>query len=272
MVDGEIIRGFPEISQSNKIRADISYEFDETQDVYEITKGPVPRVFEVKTTTQSFVEGTDYSLIENDSGNITKIDWGIGGDSPSDGSLFIIDQEFQSTIYRYLESHDAEFNNLDDDVTEIISSRQVEYATGEKLDRIGALFGRLGKRSDRSDNDYRSYLKSVVESFSGRGSRAGLKFAISSAVGSDPNDVEIIENVEQLSYTVILRNIDTALISTSINELAELADPSGVQFDNAIIVPEGGEIEVDGSSTTITNETTGLGSNILTMDGNSTLT
>jgi hypothetical protein len=266
-----IIENFPQISQSDLVRAEVSYEFDSDTDVYEIRKRPATRVFEVRSGGTTFVEGTDYQLVENTEGNYLSVDWGIGGSSPNDGDLFIIDQEFRTVISRYLEAHDLEFEEFSDDLVGIVSALQVDQAEGEELDRIGKLFGDLGKRSGRPDSDYKAYLKSIVDSFSGRGSRAGLKFAISAAVGTTPDNIELREDVENLEYTVIISNVDTEFISTSINDLADLADPSGVELEKAVIIVDPGEIVIDGSSTTVDTATTGLGGGTLTLDGNSTL-
>jgi hypothetical protein len=263
----DLIRNFPEISQSDTLRKDVAYEFSSTQDVYFVTKGPATRVFEIRSGATTFSEGTDYSLVENTRGDILKIDWGIGGTSPDDGDTFIVDQEFRSVISRYLASHDDEFNRYSADLEEITEIRQLKFAKGEELDRIGELFGRLGQRSDRTDSDYRSYLASVVRSFNGRGSRAGLKFAVAASVGTTADNIEIIENQNELEYTLRISNVDTAFIAQSINELADLADPSGVLLDDAIIILEGNTITVEGSSTSAVNETTGLGGGTLDMDG-----
>ena len=266
-----LIEQLPSIVNNDLVRSGISYEFDDTKDVYEIKKGPATRVFEVSTSSRSFTEGVDYELVEDTNGDYRAIDWSLGGLEPADGELFIIDQEYRSVLARYLEAHDEEFANLEADIVQIISAKQIDEAQGEEIDRVGAIFGQLGRRQGRNDTDYKAYLKSIVESFSGRGSRSGLRFAIAAAVGTTVDNIEIQENKRELSYTVIVSNVDTDFISTSINELADLADPSAVELEEAVIVTTGSEIIIEGGGTVIEAETTGLGGGTLTLDGNSTL-
>lgn len=102
------------------------------------------------------------------------------------------------------------------------------------LDRIGAYFGQLGKRRGRSDNDYRAYLKSIVQSFSGRGTIDGIKFAVSSGFGGavDAEDIIIDEDFVKNEYDIEINDFgDTSDINVeTVNEMAELADPSGVKL------------------------------------------
>jgi hypothetical protein len=271
MRDISVIEELPEIVQTDLARDTVSYTFKNGVDVYDIKKGPATRVFTVRSAGQPYVEGTDFELIEDSDGNYISIDWSIGGSSPNAGQKFTIDQEYRSVLSRYVEAHDEEFESLNEDIITIISNRQVVNAEGEELDRIGAIFGQLGKRSGRNDSDYRAYLRSIVDSFGGRGSRAGLRFAIASAVGTTPDNIEIRENVSELSYTILINNVDTEFISTSIDELADLADPSGVELEEAIIITDGIDIEIVGGSSSIDTQSTGLGGGTLTLDGNSTL-
>lgn len=291
MAIGDILANLPEVLQNQIALNSFTYTFDSDIDEYTLTKAPIISVVEVTVGDTTYTEGVDFELIENANspqnidGVETKvydaINWGIGGDSPSDGETFTVQQRYETILSRYLRAHDEQIgvenddgeliSGLEKDIVSVVESRQINNAVDEDLDRIGAIFGQLGKRQGRNDNDYRAYLKSIVESFSGRGSRAGLKFAIAAAVGTTPDNIEIQENIEDLSYTVIVSNVDTEFISTSIDELADLADPSGVELEEAIITVEGNEIIIEGSSSTLENQVTGLGGSTLTLDGNSTL-
>lgn len=271
MVNDGIIYNLPELVQTGRVRSEITYEFKSGKDVYNIKKGPAINTYEVKSSGTTFTEGTDYQFITDNDGNPVKINWNTGGDNPENGDLFIIDQEYYSVMSRYLSAHDDEFDAYNDDLLDVIQSHQIDNATGDDIDRIGALFGQLGARQGRTDDVYRSFLKSIVDSFSGRGSRSGLKFAIAAAVGGEPSDIQIVENVEELSYTVRITNVDTDFLTSAVNELAELADPSGVELREAIILTGDSEIGVESSPSTATSQTVGLGGNTLTLDGNSTL-
>lgn len=264
------ITNLPEVLQSGKIRATISYEFSDAQNEYPIVKGPAIEVYSVESNGTTYTNGVDYDLIQDSDENVKSIDWGIGGLSPDDGDLFYIDQEYESILSRYVEAHDDEMNDISEDFAEIVSIRQIDNAEDDELDRLGALFGALGRRQQRSDSDYRAFLKSVVASFEGRGSRSGLKFAIAAAINGEPSDINIVEDIENLSYTIQIKTIQGGVLSGAINDLAELADPSGVELEDAVILTEGEELLLSGSSSTTTTEV-GLGGNTLTLDGNSQL-
>jgi hypothetical protein len=92
-----------------------------------------------------------------------------------------------------VESHEEIFNFLQDDINKIILSRQVDNATGNDLDRIGKLFGEIGKRRGRNDKEYASYLKSVVKGFRARGTVPDIKFALDNALFEGNTDAQIEE-------------------------------------------------------------------------------
>jgi hypothetical protein len=271
MVNGSILRNLPSISQVDETRQEVTYEYRDSIDQYSIQKGPALRIFEISSGTTTYTEGVDYATIEDSDGRILAIDWSIGGNSPDDGDIFTIDQEYRAIIARYLEAHDEEFEQLDEDIGQTIALHQVENATSDDLDRIGALFGELGNRQGRSDSEYRAFLESIINSFSGRGSRAGLKFAIAAAVSGEPEDVVIDENFEENEYSVRIDNVDTDFITSAVNDLAELADPSGVELVEAIILTDGNTLTADTTDSTVVTTEIGLGGGTLTLDGSSTL-
>ncbi len=280
MALSETLLNLPEILQNQLVNREFDYTFDSDIDEYTFKKAPIRDTIEVTDVDKTYVEGTDYQLVENSRSPVTidgqeirlydAIDWSVGGDSPDDGDTFSVRQRYETLLSRYLRSHDEEVAGLEDDIVTTIESHQIDKAIGGDLDRIGAIFGKLGERSGRSDADYRAFLKSIVNSFSGRGSRQGLKFAIAAAVGTTTDNIDIIENKEELSYTIRINNVDTSFISDAIDELAELADPSAVELDKSVIVTEGNTIEIVGGSTNVSTEV-GLGGSTLTLDGNSTL-
>lgn len=275
MVNEPILERLPPLVQNERNRDQLDVQYDADTDVYLLPKAPVLTVHTVTGYNGGeeveFTEGVDYTLSNDPNGLPEKIDWSIGGDAPDDGTAFTVDESFQTIIERYSVAHDEEFGFFGDEVDATIKSHEIDQATGEDLDRLGAIFGTLGKRRGRSDQDYRIYLKSVVQSFNGRGSLSGLKFAIASAIGADTNDIEIVERFDALEYDVQIFNVGTAFISSAINDLAELADPSVVQLGEAVIVVDSGGVLIGGEPAVNTVTTTGLGGGTLTMDGNSTL-
>lgn len=266
-----ILERLPPLVKNETERDQLRVQFDSNQAVYTLPKAPVLTVHGVADDNETYVGGIDYDLIEDSEGRIVEIDWSIGGDQPDDGTDFIVDITFRTIIERYTAAHAEEFDFLDEEVENVIESHEIDNAQGDDLDRLGAIFGELGRRRGRSDTDYRVYLKSVVQSFNGRGSLSGLQFAIASAIGADPSDIEIVERFDQLEYDVQIFNVDTPFISSAINDLAELADPSVVELGEAVIVIDAGGVLMGGDPSTVITDETGLGGETLTLDGNSQL-
>jgi len=266
-----ILDRLPSLVQNDRARDQIRVQYDSDIDVYTLPKAPVEEVHGVHDDEQTYLRGTDYEILVDDDNNPVEIDWDTGGETPDHGTDFIVDSTFETIIKRYSFTHDQEFGKLDASIDSVRDSRQIDNASGDDLDEIGAIFGPLGRRRGRSDQDYRVYLKSVVQSFNGRGSVQGLRFAIASAIGTDPSNIEIIERFDELEYDIQIFNVDTSFISSSINDLADLADPSVVQLGEAIIVFDQGGILIGGDPSTRIEQTTGLGGGTLTLDGQSQL-
>lgn len=164
-----------------------------------------------------------------------------------------------STFAKYIRAHDEKFTAFDEDIIDVILSRQINNAKGTNLDRIGQIFGELGRRRGRSDTDYRNNLRSIVESFKGRGTKPGIKFALSGAVNTTPDEILIEEHFDTLENTVTITEWE-AHNNDTIVTLFNLAKPSVVQLRYPIEYQAGkGTITMTGS-TRAGNEDLGLGS------------
>lgn len=141
---------------------------------------------------------------------------------------FFLDKSSTSVLRRYIEAHNERYDDFTDRLNEIVESRQIDQAQGEELDRIGAAFGVLGRRRGRSDQEYRIYLKSLVQSFKGRGTVPGIISAVAAGLNTDEENVEVVEDFENLEYVIRLEDWPAHRGST-IEELAELADASVAQ-------------------------------------------
>lgn len=184
----------------------------------------------------------------------------------------IIPREFSTIIRRYIDSHGLEYDGLDAATRYVRNSHQVDTASGRDLRRIGSLFGELGRQGTRSKAEYREYLKSLVNSFNARGSVQGLRFAIAAAVNTDIENVTIVEDFEKNEYEIKLNNVGSDFASGVVNDLAELADPSGVKLaGDPIIFTSGENLLITRDTSTVIETTTGLGGDTLTLDGNSSL-
>jgi hypothetical protein len=287
MAFGNTIEQFPrQTPDSDIIVEDEAHEFvvleyddstTSTQYTYVLDKAPVKDVRSVtgqyNGSTVEFTKGTDYQVIDDDAdGDVDTIDWDVGGRQPDDNTEFEATYVCEPIISRYLESHDAEVDTTDAFINSAIVSHQVDKASGKNLNRIGALFGELGKRRGRSDPEYRTFLKSIVQSFSGRGTVPGLKFAIAAGVGTDPENVTISEDFTEVGYSIQIEGVDTSFLTGVISDLADLADPSGVELlAPPVVVLPAGEIEFETPGSQVVSSTEGLGSGTLTLDGDSQL-
>lgn len=140
-----------------------------------------------------------------------------GGTDSTDGSVF----------YRYITSHQEEIDVYSENLEQAEISRQVDRATGRDLDRIGKIFGTLGRRAGREDDEYSIYLQNIVAMFTGRGTKLAIREAVAGALDISVEDVGLRENFDRVEYDVILYDWPRHEVLT-VEEVAEIADPSGV--------------------------------------------
>lgn len=184
----------------------------------------------------------------------------------------ILTRDVSSVFRRYVDAHGTEFDAFDRGTRYVRLSRQVQLAEGNDLDQIGSIFGQLGARRGRDDTEYRAYLRSLVQTFAGRGSVSGVRFAIAAALNTDESNVTINENFADNAYELEIENIDVTFLSGVINELAQLADPSCVELASPpLLILDGDTLFVDRDTATVVDTILGLGAETLTIDGNSTL-
>jgi hypothetical protein len=173
---------------------------------------------------------------------------------------------------RYVDAHDTEFDGFDQAISYVEISHQVENAEGRDLDRIGKLFGPLGARGTRDRQEYRDFLENIINSFNARGTVGGLKFAIASAANTTPDQVVISEDFSANEYEISITDPQSNFVSTAINDLAALADPSGVKLAAPpVLIITGDELVLDSNESTVIETTAGLGSGTLSMEGGETL-
>lgn len=228
-----LLERLPPLLQNTRTRETVRFEFDDDQLVYTVPKGPVHRVHDVNGTVDgqqaTFERSNDYEFVISDD-KVEEIDFDQGGKLPDDGTDVNLDVTYQPIIGRYTEAHDEEFEFLDSEIEDAISSRQINNASKEELDRIGAIFGELGERRGRDDPDYKIFLRTIVQSFNGRGTIEGLRFAAAAGLGTDTDNVSITEDYENLEYNLIIDDWPSHRGSV-VEDLADLADPSVVTLD-----------------------------------------
>lgn len=196
---------------------------------YQLEKAPIEYIERVVGTYDSstieFTKDVDYTL-SPDSENIV---WQSGERTPDAGTFFAVTYVSDSILKRYLASAEDELDLTQDAIVTGINNKFIDSATGDDLDRIGSIFGdTIGLRRGRSDGDYRAYLKSVVRSFVSRGTKNGIKLAISAATDVPIEDIAINEFFDESGYEVVV-NPNTPVTGSTLEEIAEIADPSGIE-------------------------------------------
>lgn len=230
-----------------------------TQTTYTLDKAPFKHIEQVVATVNGrsveLAQGTDFVVIDEDGdGQPDTIDFDVGGLTPDDNSYFTVTYRGEPVLGRYASAYDYVLSNETQRLEYVLDSFQVDNATGNDLDQIGALFGRIGKRRDRDDDEYRELLQSIVESFGGRGTVDGMEFALAAGLGVDKSDVTIVEDFSTNTYYVQVANYDETTTSRRIKRLADLVDPSGIDYDGPIgYEAGGGEVVVESSGASQTN-------------------
>lgn len=136
---------------------------------------------------------------------------------------------------QWVAAHQDLLSDYDADIEQIRQSHRITEATGDDLGEIGESFGRIGVRRGRGDEEYRQLLMSIDSAFGGRGTPRGVRFAVGAGVRADPDEeVTITEYFDQLAYSLAIENWTGHRVST-VHELADLADPSGVQLNPPIV-------------------------------------
>ena len=226
-------------------------EEEHTFKVFETTEGPQPQLSYILDKAPIsdlrdvagvsdgvnvfFTENVDYEL----SADRTQIVWKNDGDIlPDAGTTFTVSYTSLSILSRYIAPAEEELTQVQDDIKSGLESKYVDEATGTDLDELGKIFGNeIGARRGRDDDAYRTYHKSVVQSFVSRGTKSGIRVAIAAAAGIDVSDIEVNDGFGSLEYDVVV-NPRTAISGGAIETIAELADASGVKLRFIRYAPE----------------------------------
>ena len=216
---------------------------------YTLNKAPVTSITEVTGISNgksvSFEESIDYKL----SDDLSSIVWLENSDStrPDAGTLFTVSYRSESILNRYITAGEQELELVENSMSLTRQKKVIDSATGEELDRIGELFGVLGDRGDRDDIEYRTFLKSIVKSFISRGTNDDIITALSAATDVPPEDITINENFIKNEYEVEIL-AQTAVRGSIIEDVTEIADPSGVDLSTTRFVIPKDEIEFEDNS------------------------
>lgn len=188
----------------------------------------------VDGTETELTEGLDYTTGPNN--EMVRFDTSLGK-LPDAGTTFRVTYLANSVISRYSGAFDDEIDRTLSDLQYIRDGKGPDGATGRQLDELGKLYGPLGNRRNREDPEYRAFIKSIVQSFAGRGTVSGIKFAVSAATGIDTDDIIVQEDFQSNSYNIVILPREP-LDSSVITRVADIADPSAVDLDLIKFKPE----------------------------------
>ena len=231
-VDGSIIDNFPPVVPKSEIVAEdqFSVSADDTH-TYSLSKSPYTQLFSVTGVVDGIqreleigsevVRRDETETDGYDSVRIEDVDLDVG-------TTLRVEYYTESNIQKYTEPLNDDIESVGSAVDTVIQNKSVETADSTGLERIGDQFGDLGSRSGRSDEEYRAYLRSLVPTFTARGTKDDIKIAVASVTGVDKDQITISEDTEQVGFQVLI-DADTVIEGASeLSRVIDLASPSGV--------------------------------------------
>lgn len=157
----------------------------------------------------------------------------------------ITPRDDDTKIVKFTDSFTDELNEFADDIESVQASRFIDQASGKELDQLGKQYGILGGRDERTDEEYRKYLKSLVQVFRFQGTVPGIREAVAAGLDIESGlqaterkqDVFVSELYEQdpdkienyTKYDIELFDWTPHRVRT-VDELAELSDASVSQL------------------------------------------
>lgn len=269
---GSILELLPSYIPKSDIKIEQEHEFEELSEstpktVYEIEKGPVKRLDEVVAIVSGSARELEIGSeveIRDTTGDgqydsVALIDSDV---LPDSGTSFQATYVAEPVISRYVGSFDDDLEELGDRIDESVFSKYIETASGKELDRIGAAFGDIGRRIGRNDDEYRSFLRSIVRTFDAIGTKSGIRFVAGAVLEIDPDLIEIEEDFEETAFTVRARHPNDSVSTSSLNDLIRTAAPTGVGVYEAptLYTNTSVQIESDGSFVDPLGGSIGIGS------------
>ena len=233
-VNGSIIDNFPPVVPKSEII--VTDEFTVSSDgahIHSLSKTPYVQLFSVT----GVVDGVQRELeigseavrrdeTEADGYDSVRIE-DIDLDS---GSILRVEYYTEPNIQKYTEPLNDDIESVGANIDTVIQNKSVETADSSGLERIGDQFGDLGSRSGRSNEEYRAYLRSLVPTFTARGTKDDIKIAVASVTGVDKDQITISEDTEQVGFQVLI-DADTVIEGASeLSRVIGLASPSGVEL------------------------------------------
>ena len=100
----------------------------------------------------------------------------------------------KAVIARLIEAFGSKLDESSEELFQVLKSHWVDTATGEDLDKLGALLN-IARRPGETDRDFRVRLKTGVQGYMGGGTKKAILSAIKVALGlKNVAGIEIVEN------------------------------------------------------------------------------
>lgn len=232
---------------------------------YPLSKTPFERLLTVTATLggveQDVAVGDD--VIPQSSPNSDGFDsFSFTDVTPDPDTTIRVEYETTPYVVSYANSYQQAYDSTDERIDGVIDNKSVETASSRALDRIGAQYGRVGQRNQRSDSVYRAYLRSLVPAFNANGTMDDIKIAAGAASGLTPDDITIEEDTDLVGFRVIIpaKSVDA---SSELSNIIRIASPSGVELLNEPIVRDEKVILTVSQTTSTSGPSDGLGTSSL---------
>lgn len=230
--------------------------------VYTLDKAPFEELRSVRAVVNNiereFDIGSDVTAVDtNGDTELDSIEFTNPEFVPDVGTTATVEYVSTPLIVRYTEAYDtvvAESVNKLDDAQDALF---IDTATGQELDLIGSVFAEIGERQARSDAEYRSYLKSIVNAFTANGTVEDIVFAVVQGSDATESEVTVKEYPSEQAIEVLLNTAGT--VTDSLNVLIDISKPSGVKLKYDPVIPaQGSSLGLSHNSTTVVTTETGL--------------
>jgi len=235
-----LVDRLPSYLPESAIRTTESIEIEQTngsvpKTVYGLEKAPYDRLVDVSVVVdgsrQTLEIGEDVEeRSTRDDEKPNKIAF-VSDPLPDTDTTVRVTYDAQPVVSRYLGAFDDDMETVGEQLDESVLSKYIATAEGRDLDRIGKQFGELGRRGRRTDVEYRQYLRSVVRAFNATGTISDIKFVVAAATQSPERNIDVIEDEESVTFRTEIVDPTVSISTFSLNELIDLASPSGVTIE-----------------------------------------
>lgn len=243
-LNGSILNRLPDPIPKSAIRVETTITVATDSNGNTVVTYPLPKSpFEQLQAVEAVIDGVQTELAVGD--EVVAVDTNGDGEvdsieftsvTPDADTDVTVVYDTVPTIVEYTGAYDDDVAAIGAQLDTVIENKSVDEATGQSLDLVGTQFGALGSRSGRGDSVYRSYLRSLVPTFTATGTRPDVKIAVSAATGVATDEIEITEDTNQVGFYVIISSADVVTASAELSDIIDLASPSGVELLNDPIV------------------------------------